>query len=232
VYPLAGTESNHMVDLSARPALYRNIGVEVGAARALEIADVAAADLSEIELYSCFPAAVRIFARALGLDERGFDDRPLTVTGGMPFAGGPLNNFVVQGTARMVERLREAGQGVGLVTSVSGMITKAGFALYGTTPPAAGFGFDDVTDEVAARTDEREIVGDYAGRATVAGYTVVHLGDAPVKGLVVCDLADGRRTVASTEAPELCRAMTEVEICGREVRIEPAGSLARVFGVG
>jgi len=231
VYPLAGTESNHMVDLSARPSLHEHVGVEVAGQRALELAGVSAGDLTEIDLYSCFPAAVRIFARALGIDEAGFDARPLTVTGGMPFAGGPLNNYVVQSTARMVERLRESGQGIGLVTSVSGMITKAGFGLYGTEPPAAGFGFDDVTSEVAARTVEREIVGDYTGSARVAGYTVLYLGDAPFKGLVVCDLEDGRRTIAATEAPELCRAMTGVEVCGRTASIEAGGVLAGLEGL-
>jgi len=232
VYPLAGTESNHMVDLSARPALHENVGVAVAGRRALELAGIEAGDLTEVELYSCFPAAVRIFARALGLDERGFDARPLTVTGGMPFAGGPLNNYVVQSTARMVERLRAAGRGTGLVTSVSGMITKAGFGVYATSPPARGFGFEDVTDAVAAATQEREIVGDYAGDATVAGYTVLYLGDTPFKGLVVCDLPDGRRSVASTEDAGLCRAMTEVEVCARRVRIEPAGRIAAIEGLG
>ncbi len=232
VYPLAGTESNHMVDLSARPVLHENIGARVAGERALAIAGIEARDITDVELYSCFPAAVRIFARGLGLDEDGFDDRPLTVTGGMPFAGGPLNNYVVQSTARMVERLREAGEGIGLVTSISGMITKAGFGLYGTAPPKGAFAFEDVTDAVAGQTVPREIVGDYTGPAVVAGYTVLYLGDAPFKGLVVCDLPDGRRTVASTEGVDLCRAMAEVEVCGRDVQLEPAGRIASISGLG
>ena len=51
-----------------------------------------------VEVYSCFPAAVRVQQRALGLDPTG----PPTVTGGMAFAGGPFNNFVLQSIAEVV----------------------------------------------------------------------------------------------------------------------------------
>ena len=43
------------------------------------------AELPMAEVYSCFPAAVRVQQRALGLDPTGTP----TVTGGMTFAGGP-----------------------------------------------------------------------------------------------------------------------------------------------
>ncbi len=55
-----------------------------------------------IEVYSCFPSAVRVQQRALGLDPA----RVPTVTGGMAFAGGPFNNFVLQATVAVAERLR------------------------------------------------------------------------------------------------------------------------------
>lgn len=55
------------------------------------------------EFYSCFPAAVRVQQRELGLP---LDGTP-SVMGAMPFAGGPFNNFTYQATAAIVRRVRE-----------------------------------------------------------------------------------------------------------------------------
>ena len=81
-------------------------------------------------------------------------------------------------------------------------------------------------DEVARKTPTREIVPDAEGTATVAGYTVVHLEGVPTKGVAVCDLPDGRRTVAATENAALARRMTEKELCGRRVLIARDGSFS------
>ena len=57
--------------------------------RALDMAGITTADLGLFDLYSCFPSAVEVGVEELGLaldDPRGF-----TVTGGLPYAGGPGN---------------------------------------------------------------------------------------------------------------------------------------------
>ena len=59
------------------------------AAEALFETGRSVADVGPVDLYSCFPAAVQTGALELGLPL----DRPLTVTGGMTFGGGPLNNY-------------------------------------------------------------------------------------------------------------------------------------------
>ena len=47
-----------------------------------------------------------IGGRAAAGRARHLDRRPVSVTGGMTFGGGPLNNFVLQSTVAMAERLR------------------------------------------------------------------------------------------------------------------------------
>ena len=77
------------------------------------------------------------------------------MTGGMAFAGGPFNNYVLQATCRMAELLRE-GQGQnGLVSSVSGILTKQGFGTWGRQPAPGGFVFNDVTADTALLEDHR-----------------------------------------------------------------------------
>ena len=48
------------------------------------MAGVEAQDLDMVDVYSCFPVAVQIASRELKLDTT----RPLTVTGGLTWAGG------------------------------------------------------------------------------------------------------------------------------------------------
>jgi acetyl-CoA C-acetyltransferase len=226
VFPLSAAESNHMLPVSARDELHRSPGAAIAGARALELAELGAGDLTHLELYSCFPAAVQIFARELDLDL----DRPVTVTGGMTFAGGPLNNYVLQATARMAEVLRADPGSAGLVSSVSGFLTKQGFGIWSTLPPAKGFRGADCSDEVAATSRTRELVGDHEGSATVAGYTVIYLGADPFRGIAICDLPDGRRSVAASDDPGLAAAMTREEFCGRRVELGAGGKLISIAG--
>jgi acetyl-CoA C-acetyltransferase len=227
VFPLSATESNHVVPLSARTELHRCPGIATAGGRALELAERTVNDIGHVDLYSCFPAVVRVFAGELGL---GFD-RPLTVTGGMTFAGGPLNNYVLQATARMVEVLRADPGSTGLVTAISGYINKYGCSLWSTEPPANGFQVADLTAEVARNAQTRRLVAEYEGPATVVGYTVIYGGTDPVKGIAVCDLPDGTRTVADTDDPGLTSAMTTEEFCGRNVVVGAGGKLISAGGV-
>jgi acetyl-CoA C-acetyltransferase len=72
--------------------------------RALAMAGIGLADIDIIDLYSCFPSAVQVAAEELGL---ALDDpRGLTVTGGLPYFGGPGNNYALHSIAEMVGRLR------------------------------------------------------------------------------------------------------------------------------
>lgn len=222
VYPLVVADANHMVPLAARPALERVPGFAHAGRRAFAHAGITAAELGPLELYSCFPVAVRSQVRELGLDEA----RPLTVTGGMTFAGGPLNNFVLQALAKLAEVLRSGAGGVGLVSAVSGILTKQGVMLVATRPPERGFAFLDVTGEAARDQAPLALVEGYEGPARVASYTVLFEGERAARSAFVCDLDDGRRTLAASDDPSLARRGTEQELCGRSVRL--AGGCAEL----
>ena len=118
--------------------LHRAPAVRIGAERVADLTgiDVTASDV--VDLYSCFPSAVRIQARELGLPLDDPDGRPLSVGGGMTFGGGPLNNATFQALARMVPMLRDAPGTTGLLTFISGIITKHGTSVWSTTPARAG----------------------------------------------------------------------------------------------
>ncbi|MES2398486.1 MAG: hypothetical protein V4573_00760 [Pseudomonadota bacterium] len=216
VYPLASTESNHMMPVSARGDLAACIGARLAGEAALAASGLDAAHLDLVELYSCFPIAVEAYAQELGISL----SRPLTVTGGMPFAGGPFNNYVLQATCRMAELIREGHGQNGLVSSVSGILTKQGFGIWGKRPAPGGFVFSDVSADTALIETEIRVLESFSGRAKVTGYTVLHdKGQAP-RALVLVDTDTGCRALAWSEDGALVQRMEAAEFCGATVTIE------------
>jgi acetyl-CoA C-acetyltransferase len=198
VFPVAGAESNAMVPLTARRDLHRSAGFARAGQRALELAGRTVDVIDHLDLYSCFPAAVRVQARELGID----GERPLTVTGGMTFAGGPLNNYVLQSTAAMADRLRGSPGATGLVTTVSGMLTKQAAAVWSSAPPAA-FRSAEVGEEARRATPTVDVVDHAEGEGRVASWTVLHERGTPTATVAVVDLPGGARTIATGEPTEL-----------------------------
>ncbi|RLQ20801.1 acetyl-CoA acetyltransferase [Seongchinamella sediminis] len=210
IHPRAFAESNFMSVVSSRGDLGGCPGFRIAGATAMERAGISFEDIRLRELYSCFPLAVRSQLHEFGMS----GDGDLSVTGGMTFGGGPLNNFVFQATVRMARLLRAQPAEVGLVTTVSGMLTKQGVALWSAQPGVDGWVFDDVTAQVREASDIREVVADVEGEAAVAGYTVMYQGGEPWRAVAIFDLADGRRTAAYSEQPAVIAAMLSRECCG------------------
>jgi acetyl-CoA C-acetyltransferase len=225
VFPLAVVESNHMVPVSLRRDLHRAPGFAHAGARAMARAGCGAEDLAHVELYSCFPSAVRVQQRELGVDL----GRPVTVTGGMAFAGGPLNNFVVQALVRMAKLLRDDPGSVGMVNAVSGIITKQGVSLWSTEPRGQGFAHEDVSEETARDLAEVELVEGAQGAATIASYTI--LEDAfGHRVVLLCDLESGGRVLAVVRDPEFVARAAREEVIGLRVEIDADGGVALAGG--
>ena len=219
IYPVASTESNHMVQVSARADLAACPGAGTAGRAALEAADLRISDVDLIDLYSCFPIAVETCAAALGLPLT----RDLTVTGAMPFAGGPYNNYVLQATCRLVDLLRQGQGKFGLVSSVSGILTKQGFGLWSSRPGPKGFVLDDVTEVVAGKAQTKPVVEESTGDGVVAGYTVLYEPSKPPRGVVVADV-DGGRAVVDTQDRTVVAQMESIEFCGTKIRLCDLGT--------
>jgi acetyl-CoA C-acetyltransferase len=221
IFPLAAAQSKHVVPLAQQRRLHTHPGTVLSGERALALAGVSAGDVDAAELYSCFPAAIRSFARDLKVPETC----AWTVTGGMPFAGGPYNSFSLEGVARMVEVLRgsETGDGskrqIGLVSNLSGIFGKQACALFSNFPNPDGYRFEDVTAVVAARDRPLPLDGEHVGPATVVGYTVVFAGAEPSHAIAICDTPGGGRTVVRGEDRGLLESMMREEFCGRVVQV-------------
>ncbi|UDY34015.1 hypothetical protein [Dermatobacter hominis] len=217
LFPHACVESEHMASLSRRAELHRWPAMRIlGHAVAAHIGR----PLREVEvqeIYSCFPVAVRVQQRELELDPTS----PATVTGGMTFAGGPLNNFTYQATVEVARRLRAAPESLGMVTAVSGLLTKPGITVWGGCP-APEVLVADFGQEAAAATATLEVTHGGAGPATVATATATYEGDAPIRAFVIADLPDGRRWVGTCHDPAFVQAATRREVIGTTVEVRGA----------
>lgn len=236
VFPLVALDANHSVSLSRRRFLHRWPAMAVLGEAAAERLGRPLADVEVAEVYSCFPAAVRVQQRELALP---LDGTP-TVTGGMAFAGGPFNNFVYQATAAVVPLLREDPALLGMVTTVCGLLTKPGLAVWSATPDGRPPLMEDLAAAAREATPTVEVLDGYRGPAVVAACTVTFDGTVPARVVVVADVADvvdvagvagvggepgatggGRpRCVAAAEDPTLAADVAAGDLHGVTVQVE------------
>ena len=206
VFPIAAAGSDVMVPLPQRADIARWPAFE----RCIEALPIGIEDVAHVDLYSCFPSAVQVQARALGL---ALDDgRGLTVTGGMTFAGGPLNSYVLHAMVTLARLLRDAPAAIGLSTSVSGMLTKPGVGLWSATPPPTPFVAHDCTAAARESTETRSLDPDAVGGATIVSATRLHDRDGARATVAVLDLPSGARTVATGASDEVVDAGAEVHL--------------------
>jgi acetyl-CoA C-acetyltransferase len=223
VFVHAGTDCHEHPFVSNRWSFADTPAIELGGRRVLELTGSTIDDVALVDLYSCFPAAVQLGAKSLGLSL----DRQLTRTGGLSFAGGPWNNYVMHAIATMVGDLREAPGELGLVWANGGYATKHSFGIYSTGPPNEGFRSDHPQAEIDA-LPHRELAepADAAGPATIEAYTVMHSREGdPETAIAACLLPDGRRAWGTSTEPGLAAAMCDGEWVGTRVTLTPDGTL-------
>jgi acetyl-CoA C-acetyltransferase len=184
--------------------------------KALEMAGVGLDEIDLFDLYSCFPVAVEIGAEELGLsldDRRGF-----TVTGGLPYAGGPGNNYAMHSIAVMMQKLRVRPGAWGLVTGNGWYLTKQSTGVYSSQRPEKPFEREDpaILQREIDALPHPAVIEQPQGPATIETYTVVHRREGRFLGLVIGRDAEGRRFVAHTpDDPATLAGLEAAEQVGR-----------------
>ncbi len=221
VFPWAGAEAHEQWLVSERPELGASPALGAAGRAALEHARVAIDDLAHVDVYSCFPVAVEIAAAELGLP---LDDpsRPLTVTGGLTFAGGPGNGYSTHAIATLTRRLRDEPEALGLASAVGWYMTKHAVGVYSGEPPPRPFRRIAAGPEDGARAAN----ADYTGPATLEAYTVAHNRDRSPEAAIVSALApDGVRAIVRSTDEDVRAALLESDPLGAELEITGPGAL-------
>ncbi len=209
--------------VSERVDYHSSPAIRAATQRALGMAGITVDEVGMFDLYSCFPSAVQMALDALGISQD--DARPLTLTGGLPYAGGPGNNYVMHSIATAVRRLRERPDGYALVTGLGWFATKHSAAVYSARRPTGDWRRTDPAADQAS-LDEMEsppFVERAEGDALVETYTVAfNRNGEPEQGIVVGRLGGraGARFFANTPANgELLWEMTRREFIGTRGRV-------------
>ncbi|MGB8390519.1 acetyl-CoA acetyltransferase [Mycobacterium sp.] len=222
VFPHAGTDARDTPAIAERDELHRSPAIRIAGARALELAGLGIDDVDYVDLYSCFPSAVQVAAAELGL---AVDDaaRPLTVTGGLTFAGGPWSNYVMHSIATMAELLVANPGRRGLITANGGYLTKHSFGVYSTEPPAE-FRWEDLQPAVD-REPTRDGLVEWEGVGTVEAWTTPFDREGqPEKAFLAVRTPDGSRTLAVITDAAAAQASVRDDIGGAKVAVAVDGS--------
>ncbi|MEK7293267.1 MAG: hypothetical protein AAB088_07475, partial [Actinomycetota bacterium] len=222
IFPQTGTDCHEHNFVSHRRTFSDTPAVRLGGALALRLADKAIDDIGIIDLYSCFPSAVQLGAQSLGLSIT----RQLTCTGGLSFAGGPWNNYVMHAIATMMTELRRNPKESALVWANGGYATKHSFGVYAATPPKNGFrhGSPQAQIDVLPRRDVATAT-QAAGPAIIEAYSVMHdRNGSPETVCASALLSDGRRAWATSSEYALAEAMTRGEWVGKSMTLDALGT--------
>ncbi len=209
-------------DLLDRVDVSISVSAKQSVAEALRVAGIGIDEVATFDLYSCFPFPVFAVCDEFGLaadDPRGF-----TLTGGLPYFGGPGNSYSLHGIAETVAEMRERPGTFGLVGANGGIMSKYSVGVYSTEP----------ADWVADRS--KALQGDIAelpkvavtrnadGRGKIETYSVRY--DWPVRtGIIIGRLdADDSRFMAITEDDDLVALMSDGDPLGVAISVTSDGT--------
>ncbi len=223
VYLAGWADVNEKWFLSERTSFHAAPAIAAAGRAALERAGLGLDDIALFDLYSCFPVAVEIAADALGLAHD--DPRGLTVTGGLPFFGGPGNNYSLHAIAEMVARLRGKPGEAGMVTANGWYLTKHSVGIYSASPPHRPWRRDSdaaLQDEIDA-ADSPPFTEMPEGRGRIEAATLQFRRDgAPGRGFLFgrLDADDSRFLAITTEVDaEMQAALTGERPVGLPIRV-------------
>ncbi len=224
VYLHGCADANDIWNVSERANYHSSPAIRAMGKQAFAMSGKTIADMDYFDIYSCFPSAVQIACDELGLAHD--DPRGLTQTGGLPYFGGPGNNYVTHSIAAMMDTLRAKPGTYGLLNANGWFITKHSLGIYSTTPVEGQWQREtpanyqqavlDVTHPAFTETPD--------GKATIETYTVLHGRQGVERGLVIGLLEDGTRFIAETPSDsETLLAMMQREMIGVSGTVESGG---------
>ena len=203
-------------DLLVREDLSASVSAELAVAEALRVAGIGLGDVATFDLYSCFPFPVFVVCDATGLATD--DPRGLTLTGGLPYFGGPGNSYSLHAIAETVCQMRDKPGQFGLVGANGGVMTKYSVGVYSTEPAEWAADRSKELQAQIAALPEVTVTRDVNGQGVIETYSVRY--DWPVRtGVIVGRLDDGSRFMATTTDADLVALMSDGDPLGQRISV-------------
>jgi acetyl-CoA C-acetyltransferase len=178
-------------------------------------------DLSCFDLYSCFPSAVSIAKKMIGI--KNDDPRPLTLTGGLGFFGGPGNNYSLHGVTTLAEKIAIGEKSNGLVTALGWFMHKHAAGIYGSNPSKGEFKNYDITDQKKCLIGKKpvKIKDQVNGPGIIETYTIIYAThNKPYYAVLYGKTRDDFRFIARTRNhPDIFKHLTKKNRVGQKIKI-------------
>ena len=210
------------IHIAGREELGSSPAMRSATTKALGAAGMSVDEVDVFDLYSCFGSAVQFARDALRLDPD--DPRPITMTGGLPYHGGPSSNYLSHSISHVVDHLRSHPDQVAMTTGVGMHMTKHVAAVWSNRPGPLHL----ATDDGSQRWDDpvhapgRIVLERHQGEAQLVAATVVHAPDgSPDHAVAICEVDDGARCYATTRDPGAIDAIEADAWVGATVTIHP-----------
>jgi len=226
---LLGTADALEKDTLLRPEIHRSPAAAMVGQKCFKMAGIEVEQISHIDIYSCFPSAVTIIAREMGVNHS--DGSKLTTTGGIPFHGGPGANYTTHAIVAMVERLRDNPGQFGLITGNGGFLSKCSACIYSTTsygslhPKAETWQRENPKDyqAVLESAPDAQLAEAPVGHGLIETYTVAHSIAGPRQAIAIGTMIDaldyGKRFVAVSNDTVTLKRLVAQDALGLRVSI-------------
>jgi len=217
IYPMGGADLKNIQYITQRQRYNESPAARFGPKLALEQAGLSLEDINQFDIYSCFPSIVQIIRKELGLSED--DPRDMTITGGLPYFGGPFASYSLHAIITAINLIRKDPSKKIMIIANGGYNTKQSFGIYGTAPPVKSWGDNDekaIQETILAETLP-EPVEEANGQLTIDAYTIYYERDgSPKRGIVLGHLENRRKTLAYIDAkPEQIKNLEHIDIVGQ-----------------
>ena len=232
VYLHGYADANDIWNVSERENFHSSPAMRYCADTAFQMAGVAAKDIQHFDIYSCFPSAVQIACDEIGIPHD--DPRDLSLTGGLPYFGGPGNNYCMHAIAAMVHRLRENPGDFGMLNANGWFITKHSMGIYSTQPTGTEH-FTSSTIKAKEMSSELapDTIKNPEGEATIETFTVLFdQSNKPSRGIVIGRDGDNRRFISNTPRDsDMLLSLCDGQAIGRKGKVSSSGKGMNTFSL-
>jgi acetyl-CoA C-acetyltransferase len=221
VYLMGGSDLKDIHEITRRPSLTDSLPVKMGAEMALKQAGLTIDKIDTFDIYSCFPSIVEIIVEELGLTLK--DSRDFTITGGLPYFGGPWSNYSLHAIVTAFHHIQEDPSLKIMIIANGGYNTKKSIGIYGTNPSEISWNKRDdfkLQDEILSRK-LKEPVKKADGLLTIEAYTIPYDREGNPKNVIVLGTLDsGERTLAYIiSGTDKFKEIKNEELVGKTFRV-------------
>jgi len=212
---LGGAGAEEVWNPIQRKSLSTCVAMQTAIQSTLANSGVTTKDISAFDLYSCFPAPVELALEVLDVDVN--DPRPFSVTGGLAYAGGPGNNYVMHSLATAVTRIRNNADEKILITGVGMANTKHSATLLAHAEQVPREATGVTLYRVGTGDEPLEVATEASGNCSIVSYTIEYDREAtPVNVIYILDTEDGKRAIANAaDASQAAEALLSADPVGR-----------------